>query len=606
MASFWISRLRIVGQKVKQAEVSFGPHLNVISGASDTGKSYILACINYMFGAEEPPKSIKQNAGYDTILLELETSSKKRFVLQRSLKQGKDFLVFEQNLDNWDGTGGEFLRWKHSGGATDTVSHFLLGLCGLGDVTIATSKIKTRQLSFRDISRFCVIGETAIIHEDSPVFPSRQLIQKTADKSVFDFLLSGEDSRSVIVAPDPKIRKASWRAKDELYSQLISEIEVEVPHTVETSQTRLESIDAEIDGVTSVIADDNNLIATVQAQRSQEWQEWHIANSRKSAVTQLLFRFDLLKKHYYSDIERLEFLSEADHYLSQVGSAVHCPVCGALIEDHKDEDHAGVEVKAEIKNAARIEAGKLQTLLGDLDVTLEALKKEEAELETAILESREKINDSDKRLKQELLPRMQIAKSALQKLLDDRKNTLAELSAHARIQSLSEQRKLLGPEPKQTKSKSSTAEIAGESVSRRQFLNKLQAMLVAWKYSPVDIAEFNEKMELIVAGETRKSHGKGIRAILQSAFTATLMLHAWERHPGLVVLDSPLTSFREADSYEADKDVQRGFFEYLIGSQKGQVIVLENKEPAADLVARMHYEHFSGATGEGRRGFYPT
>ena len=68
MPSFWISRLRAIGKKVKTAEVSFSKHFNVISGASDTGKSYILQCINYMMGAKDPPMSVTEDQGYGTLV----------------------------------------------------------------------------------------------------------------------------------------------------------------------------------------------------------------------------------------------------------------------------------------------------------------------------------------------------------------------------------------------------------------------------------------------------------------------------------------------------------------------------------------------------------
>lgn len=604
MATFWISRLRVVGPKVVSAEVEFGQHLNVISGASDTGKSYILACINYMFGAEEPPKSIRQDRGYETLLLEIKTSNNEVFVLQRSLKQGKDFLLYNQTIDEWKGSGGKYLRWKHTGGSTDTVSQFLLGLCGLGDVTISTSKTKTRPLSFRDVARFCLISETDIIEEESPVFPSRQLIKKTADKSVFDFLISGEDSGSAIQAPDPKVRKADWKARFDVYSQMIGEVEVAISKTAETARAELTSLNEDIDRVTSVIADNSNAIALEQRLRNQDWKEWHAARSRRDVLDQLLVRFDLLKNHYQSDIERLEFLTEADHYLSQVAGGSHCPICGSTIEGHSSKSHDdGREV--EIKDAARGEAAKLESLLIDLGSTVSELQSEYSQLESAIQEFQNRINGRDQKILGELSPRMQVAKEQLDLLLEKRKEASSNLSAHERLKALSDQRDLLGPEPKQSRSKSTSIESTGASIARRQFLNKLQSVLLAWKYSPVDVAEFNEKMELIVAGETRKSHGKGIRAILQSAFTITLMMHSLERHPGLIVLDSPLTSFREADEYEVDRDVQRGFFEYLVGFKKGQVIVLENKDPDQDLISKMRYVHFAGESGSGRKGFYP-
>lgn len=607
MAKYWIPRLRIVGDNVEPAEVSFGPRLNVIAGASDTGKSYIRDCINYMFGAKDPPKAVRGSDKYSTILMELETSDRNRLVLQRSLKNGGNFILFEHNLDEWDGTDGKILKWQHKGGDTTTLSHYLLSLCGLENIEISKSEDSKRPLSYRDIARFSLISETAIIDETSPVYASRQVIDRTVNLSAFDFLISGEDASSMITSAAPAVRKASWKAKFELYGQLIDELKFDAPDDPDKAERRLKELDATVDAITTSMTESSNAIAEEQTKRNQIWQEWHTAKSRQTVVEQLLIRFELLGKHYQSDVERLRFLGEADHYLSQFGQEVYCPICGTLMNDHGEIDHQEDEtLSVEIKVAARVEAGKLEVLLTDLQSTVAALREEQGTLEARIRNSYAAMQESEARLKRDLEPRLRLAKKQLESMIAERKELTTALEAQERIRGLTDLQVGLGPEPKQTRAKKGGASLVGETGPRREFLNRVAKLLKDWKYSPVGVAEFSQKMDLVIAGEARASHGKGIRAIMHAAFTMALMMQSNGRHPGLIVLDSPLTSYKGKDKYEVSKDVQRGFFEYFIKYKANQVIVLENKEPDDDLKSKMHYEHFSGDEGIGRCGFYPT
>ena len=45
MTGFWISQICVRGSKVADATLTFQRGLNVLSGGSDTGKSYLLGCI---------------------------------------------------------------------------------------------------------------------------------------------------------------------------------------------------------------------------------------------------------------------------------------------------------------------------------------------------------------------------------------------------------------------------------------------------------------------------------------------------------------------------------------------------------------------------------
>jgi DNA repair ATPase RecN len=57
-AGFIFKELRLVGESLNKASIVFEKGVNVITGPSNVGKSYIFQCLNYMFGASKPPKAI--------------------------------------------------------------------------------------------------------------------------------------------------------------------------------------------------------------------------------------------------------------------------------------------------------------------------------------------------------------------------------------------------------------------------------------------------------------------------------------------------------------------------------------------------------------------
>ena len=58
VTGFQIRRLTLVGRGVPDAEVTFKEGLNVVSGPSDTGKTFIVQCIDYMLGGKDMPEPI--------------------------------------------------------------------------------------------------------------------------------------------------------------------------------------------------------------------------------------------------------------------------------------------------------------------------------------------------------------------------------------------------------------------------------------------------------------------------------------------------------------------------------------------------------------------
>ena len=73
MANIRLKKLTVSGDNRIPSLIEFGDRLTVIAGPSDTGKSYIFKCIDYILGAENDAKHqpLDLQEGYDTIELEL-------------------------------------------------------------------------------------------------------------------------------------------------------------------------------------------------------------------------------------------------------------------------------------------------------------------------------------------------------------------------------------------------------------------------------------------------------------------------------------------------------------------------------------------------------
>ena len=62
-----IAEIRMTGRGQIDAVIRFDPGPNVVSGDSDTGKSYLLRLVDYVLGADQLTKTIDEAAAYETV-----------------------------------------------------------------------------------------------------------------------------------------------------------------------------------------------------------------------------------------------------------------------------------------------------------------------------------------------------------------------------------------------------------------------------------------------------------------------------------------------------------------------------------------------------------
>jgi hypothetical protein len=202
-AGITLKRLAITGQHADASELKFANALNVLYGASNTGKSFALRTIDFMLGSSTPLPGITERQPYDRAWLALDLPQYGPATFRRALAGGR-FELFTGDIRVSNGANSRQLSARHDHTNTDNVSQFLLEEIGLRDCEIVTDvNGRKRSLSFRDLVRYCIVDETSIQSEISPVL-SGQYQFSTQERSIFRLLISGTDDSAVVHVIDPR------------------------------------------------------------------------------------------------------------------------------------------------------------------------------------------------------------------------------------------------------------------------------------------------------------------------------------------------------------------------------------------------------------------
>lgn len=601
------------------ATVEFEPGLNIVFGASNTGKSFIVESIDYLLGSSGNLRDIQERVAYDRMRLLLEASNDTLFTIQRGVKGG-GFVKFEGTwLEEEPDHEGIVLQAKYSANNQNNLSSFFLSLIGLeGKSVIKNKRQDLQSFTIRNLVRFLLVKEEEIIRSSSPIL-SGQYTTATAEYSAFRLLLTGVDD-SAQIAQEQRQRevsaaKQSLEAKVELLDELIAELHSGLR---EVGVNRIEAED-QIARLSQEMQANENRIAQVREQLGERItrrneilsQIQRLTNSIQMIEGQLS-RFGLLQQHYQSDLERLASIEESGSFLIDL-NMTPCPLCGTP----PNEQHLSTECDGNIEAtvvAARGEIAKVQKLSFELEQTASEL---ESELD--VLRSQQNA----------LVPEYQELNQVIERItapLGDLQTNIGELASRVsdyrlilrRFEDLEEYRKRKDalvseastePDPDPERN---LVDVATSVLD--EYAQVVQQLLQLWGFPGTERVHFDmSKKDLVINGQLRSSSGKGVRAITHAAMIIGLMEFCRQEdlpHPGFVVLDSPLLAYREPESEEdsalAESDLKTRFYEYLaMNLFDSQAIIIENEDPPIDLGGRVHLTHFTKNENVGRYGFFP-
>lgn len=604
---FILKSLRLRGPGVEDASLKFTRGLNVVAGPSDTGKTFIVECIDFALGSGNEPREIARAKNYTSILLEVEGGDGTVHLLERGLRGG-DIRVTTEGRDV------RTIAAKHDPKSSDTVSHLLLSLCGLQDKKIRTNaQGKTRHLSFRDIAPLVIVDEESVITKRSPVL-SGQYTEGTAESSVFRLLLTGTDDSGVIAKDDPKLVKGRQEGKAEVLAVLLENAREQLERretggNLDEKRVQLTRAEAALEAASAELAGEQSSATALEERRRNAWSQVRQIESRTDVLTELQKRFELLEEQYTSDLRRLEAVAEVGLRLGQMTQG-RCPVCGALPEYHQHEHQQQDATLADVAQASRAEAEKTTVLVRDLKITLASNAGEIQQLAIQRSVWQSELDQAASEIKTQFEPRLQNALQKLRALQAQRDDVRRDLELYARVD---EYERLLTeatvPRARQKRGQSSPAVSSGHAEG---FSKEAEGLLRAWRFPNLDRVTFSEEeLDVVISGEPRGSHGKGVRAITHAAFNLALLqlCHREQKpFPSMLLIDSPLVVYREPDPGEEQfpVSVKEAFYRTVAAvCKETQVIVLENDEPPSDLGSDANIVLFTGKK-TGRWGFIPT
>lgn len=611
---FRLRFLGFFGPQKPPATAAFGAGLNVLYGASDTGKSFIVETIDFMLGGKPPLRDIPERVGYDRVLLGIETVGGTQFTLWRSM-DGGGFRLYEglHETPPADDVPFKVLADQHSERSEANLSSFLLGLCGLGGKRVRkNARNDTLSLSFRNIARLIIVTETEITQQRTPLSDGN-VVADTTNLSTFKLLLTGTDDSAIVAAGKREPEELSRDAQLQLLDQLLDDYRdrlKEFTKSPKELEEQLEKIEAALLQHTVQVSTTEAEFQEVAGRRRELRKRLEESRERRAEVETLLQRFDLLDRHYASDIERLRAIEEGGTLFSVLGSA-NCPLCGAAPAQHRAEAECEGNIDAVVL-AAQKEISKIEVLRCELDATVRNLQREGASFDRrlpTVVNELETISDSVDRL---IAPKLSTLRKSYSVFADKRGEVREALALYATVQDMERRRADL--------ERGAEAERAGVIASAdlsttvtHAFAKTVEGILSGWHFPQAGDVYFDAKArDLVIGGKSRIAFGKGLRAITHAAFTLGLLSFCRARqtpHTGFVVLDSPLLAYRKPDGKEDDlrgTDLQERFYAYIQGLPADtQVIVVENTDPPEAIKKLDHVQLFTKSPHQGRYGLFP-
>ncbi|MCD8055974.1 MAG: AAA family ATPase [Clostridiales bacterium] len=210
MNRFYIEKLVVSGGGHKTTVIDFKPGLNFVLGPSNTGKSLIMDCIDYVFGftpkKTHPSKIVDNNYGYESIVLHLATD-KGTVILERKIGDSKITVSgTDPSVDHGS--------YSVSNSAKKNINSVFLHLLGIDEphsIRSAEKDFKTQALTWRSMLHLFFIRQGDVARESSSLLAPRS-VGSTSSAAALLFFLTGQDANDLEANEDPKISESKKKA----------------------------------------------------------------------------------------------------------------------------------------------------------------------------------------------------------------------------------------------------------------------------------------------------------------------------------------------------------------------------------------------------------
>lgn len=602
MNRFYIEKLVVSGGGHKSSIIDFKPGFNLVIGPSNTGKSLVMDCIDYVFGftprENRPSKIVDNSNGYEAITLHLRTGSG-TVILTRKIGDTKISV---------NGTDPSIEHGSYSVGtsAKKNINSVFLQLLGIDEEhkVLSSEKGDTQRLTWRSMLHLFFLRQGDVARESSALMAPGGM-GKTASPAVLLYLLTGQDANNFEKPEDPEISKAKRKAlvayirdKADRLASRREELEEMLAATGGTDiRTVIENIQKEIDLI-------QEKLDTATEESQQLMSKIYEQNGKLSECNTVIHNFSILHQQYRADIKRLGFIVDGQGNLSSAPTQRHCPFCDSKIATKPTSQYI---------NASAIELEKIKSHLAELSEAERSIDKQRQSIVATINTLEEKKAQVDLLIAEQLRPQLSAFKD--------------ELDSKLKIMRLSGELDVVRQNEAQYNSElfeKETEEIPEEPKFNilgyydydlvHGFEMKLIEILKASKIGGASTARLNMKSFDIEIGGLKKavSMGGGFCGILNT-ITAYAMsgyiIELGRNAPGFFAVDSALTQLSEAEHIAQSNTIKQNFVEYLIKhAHERQIIMVEQKKrmpfiPEENSNLGIRVIEFTRKKDSGRYGF---
>lgn len=599
MADFYIEKLVVKGAGKKDAVAEFDKELTIISGPSNTGKTTIIRCIDYIFGSDNLP--FARATGYDTIMLFV-TTENGSIQFTRKLESNKiDVVSSDDRIES------ATYKDRNATKSMQPISKVWLALIDIEDDhdIIANENFRPQHLTWRTLLPAILIKERQIERESSILMPeggAKSIQGRTAFLSALLFLIYGNDF-SNFDKRESKKERAIRKAAVEKY------INKELSGVADRKQSILDMIKAfdgldvqkEIDSAVQALSDIEERISDAMSNSQYILSSMMAKKERLTECQMLISRYAALKTQYSADIKRLSFIVDGETVMQHVSHDATCPFCDGKMPTQKTESYV---------EAARSELSRIVTQYNDLTDAEKDIKQQIQELQVEIALLAEQKGNIEELIAGELKPQ---AKSLAETI--DTYRVYIQLNNELEvIHRLADGWNT----DLRDMQKEDESEIKYKPMDKfdDQFWSGMDAalteILTKCNYTPLVSARFSKSsFDLEINGQSKAvTQGKGYCSILNTIVVMAFRKFMKENavyNPGLHIIDTPLHGIDEGTKNETSESVQNALFQYFIDSREmGQLIIVENKR----TLPKLNYEQngvnriiFTGVIGEEQCGF---
>ena len=588
--SFYIEKIIVTGSGKTDSIIELSNGVNIIYGPSNTGKTYIVKCIDYMFGSEREPIDISTGYQYIKIIVRTQCGP-----ITMSRKIGENKIEVSSNDNNVP--SGKYATKASRTNYDKTINSVWLSLIGINDLhlVISNENYKKQILSWRTFSHMFMLTETKIISEYSAILSGRDT-SNTAVIASLIFLLSGQDFAETETKDTKEIKEAKKNAvKAYINKELFRLSERNQELLAQLKENPNIDIAVEIEKIMAEISTNEKRINSSIEENQKILAQLYEKNENLSECNVLLNRYDELTTQYDADLKRLNFIVDGEANLN-TSFSTHCPFCDGEVVVKKNQNYI---------DAAKSDYKKIKLQAKDLESASKELRSEKLSLEQEIGTLMAKKKSIEELIEKELKPQVFNLKEKLstykdaiecQKEIDILKK-LSEQKTADMIENDTDEESELKFKVKEHLDYSFINELS----------NGIKSFLENCNYDNLLSVIFDKAdMDIVINGKKKSSNGKGYNAYFNSVVAIVLSRYMESKakySPDFLVLDSPILSLKEKETKKPSETMRNTLFENIVDNQKGiQTIVIENEIPEINY-KDANIIHFTKEKNNGRYGF---